>query len=297
MIELKVLEQRVRRIDPTQTTVLRNKFASEFYKRFRMIKGFINESIVTNDIFELKKLRTQQALSSEEFIFLTDPQRIQEFMEWLQREVYDGVYELYIDNINASNQQVISGQWWPDAYIREAYEKGISHSVSYLSTLLADDSFEFLRNSPVHVREAQMLYTRVYEELKGITSAMSQQIARILSDGIIAGENPNRLARAINKAIDDIGIRRARLLARTEIIRAHAEGTLNNFELARLENVELQAEFLTAGDDRVCPICSALSGKIYSIKEARGIIPVHPNCRCTWLPYDPEVSKLLGDRY
>jgi hypothetical protein len=206
MIELKVLEQRVRRIDPTQTTVLRNKFASEFYKRFRMIKGFINESIVTNDIFELKKLRTQQALSSEEFIFLTDPQRIQEFMEWLQREVYDGVYELYIDNINASNQQVISGQWWPDAYIREAYEKGISHSVSYLSTLLEDDSFEFLRNSPVHVREAQMLYTRVYEELKGITSAMSQQIARILSDGIIAGENPNRLARAINKAIDDIGI-------------------------------------------------------------------------------------------
>jgi SPP1 gp7 family putative phage head morphogenesis protein len=87
------------------------------------------------------------------------------------------------------------------------------------------------------------------------------------------------------------------LLARTEIIRAHAEGTLNNFELAGLENVELQAEFLTAGDDRVCPICSALSGKIYSIKEARGIIPVHPNCRCTWLPYDPEVSKLLGDRY
>jgi hypothetical protein len=30
----------------------------------------------------------------------------------------------------------------------------------------------------------------------------------------------------------------------------------------------------TAGDDRVCKICAALGDK-------HGIVPVHPNCRCT----------------
>ena len=87
------------------------------------------------------------------------------------------------------------------------------------------------------------------------------------------------------------------MLARTEIIRSHSEGTLNMFELAGIEEVELQAEFLTAGDERVCPICDSMAGKIYELKDAHGVIPVHPNCRCTWLPYDPEIKELLGDRY
>jgi hypothetical protein len=34
----------------------------------------------------------------------------------------------------------------------------------------------------------------------------------------------------------------------------------------------------------VCERCSALEGKLYSIEEAEGLILVHPNCRCTFIP-------------
>ena len=44
------------------------------------------------------------------------------------------------------------------------------------------------------------------------------------------------------------------------------------------------AEWSTAGDDMVCPSCGELEGVIMTVKEARGLLPYHPNCRCSWIP-------------
>ncbi|RPI64644.1 MAG: phage head morphogenesis protein, partial [Planctomycetaceae bacterium] len=73
-------------------------------------------------------------------------------------------------------------------------------------------------------------------------------------------------------------------LARTEIIHAHAESTLNRFEEFGIDGVMGQAEWSTSGDGLVCPRCAAVGGKIYSLSDARGMLPMHPNCRCAWLP-------------
>jgi len=35
----------------------------------------------------------------------------------------------------------------------------------------------------------------------------------------------------------------------------------------------------------VCSECSDLEGNVYTIKEAHGMIPLHPNCRCAWKPH------------
>lgn len=40
----------------------------------------------------------------------------------------------------------------------------------------------------------------------------------------------------------------------------------------------------TAGDDDVCPECERLEGRVYTVRAARGVIPVHPRCRCSWVP-------------
>ena len=48
------------------------------------------------------------------------------------------------------------------------------------------------------------------------------------------------------------------------------------------------AEYLnvqTAGDDRVCIVCEEISEEgPYTLAEAQGLIPAHPNCRCTFVP-------------
>src|SRR5690606_28972829 len=42
----------------------------------------------------------------------------------------------------------------------------------------------------------------------------------------------------------------------------------------------------TAGDDSVCELCGSLEGVIFTVEEARGLLPRHPNCRCAWIPAD-----------
>jgi SPP1 gp7 family putative phage head morphogenesis protein len=105
------------------------------------------------------------------------------------------------------------------------------------------------------------------------------------------------MARELVNRVDKIGITRAKMLARTEIINAHAEATLNTYDEAGLDGVTLLSEFSTAQDESVCPICEELSQQdngngpgVFTIEQARGVIPVHPNCRCGWLPIvvDPE---------
>ena len=43
--------------------------------------------------------------------------------------------------------------------------------------------------------------------------------------------------------------------------------------------------FYTIEDERVCPICAPLHGKIFSPMDAIGILPLHPNCRCYFILY------------
>lgn len=72
--------------------------------------------------------------------------------------------------------------------------------------------------------------------------------------------------------------KRAEMIARTETSRAVSEGTLQAYEEA-----EIDAEWLTRGD-AACDICAPNDGQIFTIAEARGQIPAHPNCICGWRP-------------
>jgi len=67
-------------------------------------------------------------------------------------------------------------------------------------------------------------------------------------------------------------------------IRAEIEGTLDRLDREGFDRVEVDVEFSTAGDARVCPICAGLQGNTYTISEARGRVPQHPGCRCAFLP-------------
>jgi hypothetical protein len=69
-----------------------------------------------------------------------------------------------------------------------------------------------------------------------------------------------------------------------------SKSTINRIRRAELniakrlgENVNVR----TAGDDDVCPVCEAISEDgPYSINAARGLIPAHPHCRCSFIPTD-----------
>jgi DNA topoisomerase-1 len=46
----------------------------------------------------------------------------------------------------------------------------------------------------------------------------------------------------------------------------------------------VEAEWMTAEDDRVCPKCSRLEGHVFTLDVIERLIPRHPNCRCVAIP-------------
>lgn len=80
-------------------------------------------------------------------------------------------------------------------------------------------------------------------------------------------------------------------MARTETIRAHHLGMVQEYKNWGVAGVQVQAEWKTAEDDRVCEECAHMEGQIFTLKEVEGMIPKHPGCRCITLPSVVEPLK------
>ncbi len=176
---------------------------------------------------------------------------------------------------------------WQNTYVRASYSRGVEHAdraIRAAGGTPPPGAVAQTFNQPIHARSLELLFARNFNELRGITDATAQQISRVVTQGLATGQGPREMARELTRVVDTIGRNRSLVLARTETIRAHQEATLNRFEQGGVDRVVGLAEFATAGDDRVCPDCQELEGQTFTLDAARGIIPVHPNCRCVWLP-------------
>ncbi|MBA7608783.1 hypothetical protein ES703_15965 [subsurface metagenome] len=78
---------------------------------------------------------------------------------------------------------------------------------------------------------------------------------------------------------------RSKMIARTEASRSVNEGYLDSLEGTRYEEVELSM----AAD--ACHACLDLAGRKFKRSEARGMLPIHPNCRCHWIVVIPRKVK------
>jgi len=282
------------RHDPTGTTGIRNEFEKQLVRRFRKISNLIRQAIVQNDVFGLKKRiigdSIKQMLVMDEglpppraFEFVRSNEKVDQFMDWLRKQEDETILEI----IPGAKISTSANTAWSNIYIQSAYQKGIRDAGAKLRKGGANVAESWTRgafNRPIHADRLGLIYTRSFTELNGITQVMDTQISRILAKGIAEGRGPMDIARDMANRVEKIGITRARVLARTEVISAHAEATLNSYREAGIEGVQVEAEFTTAGDDSVCEECADLEGKTFSMDEAGGIIPVHPNCRCSWTP-------------
>ena len=270
------------KFDPSHTTMLRKKYMADMKRRFAKISRAIQELIVEDDALGLitsKPLTFQQQVSKQAWRFKSDANKLKEYRRWLQQQIDAKILTVH----------AVSGQPWTATYAESAYRKGMmkAYTQVHKQALAGDVAFyeggkaQFLREafaSPVSLSKIELMYTRAFDELKGVTSVMGQQMSRILTAGMIKGDGPRAIARELRKNVAIITKRRALVIARTEVIYAHAEGQLDAFERLGVKELGLMAEWMTAGDDRVCENCGALEGRIFTVEEARGMLPLHPNC-------------------
>lgn len=261
------------RQDPTRTLGIRRNFEADLFKRFRKLKGLIREALVKDNAL------TTNIVSEGAFDFPTSSGKVDAFMLWLREMEQRG--DISIRDV--PGRGAIDNRW-ANTYIDTAYKQGQRRARAEMRKQGIDVPAEGAFDQPIHADRIGMIYSRVYSELDGITAAMDQQISRVLAEGITNGDNPLDIARAINNRVDKIGIHRARLLARTEVIRAHHSANVQEYRNAGVDGVTVIAEFVTAGDSRVCPQCAALDGKEFDLDQIERLIPLHPQCRCVAVP-------------
>lgn len=114
-------------------------------------------------------------------------------------------------------------------------------------------------------------------------------ITNTLSNGILQGQNPSKIAREIKK-LTGMPLYRANTIARTESHRAARAATVENYS----KNTDLISGYvrLATGDARTCPACFALHGTVYKLNQ---ILPTHPNCRCIIVPKTKTWAEITGD--
>ena len=119
------------------------------------------------------------------------------------------------------------------------------------------------------IEDVRKIFSTGFEERQGLNKIASNLKKIGLKDRFVIKDGKKVLSISKEK--------RAFMLARTETVRLRAEGSLNRFQDKKIKEVTF-----TLVSARPCPQCEALAGKVFSIDESRGIIPVHGMCRCEW---------------
>lgn len=295
----------VKNYDPTHTTSLRNSFVKECNRRFARLSREIFDAINKRDFLGLRYNPKKIVGYSQDFTFSTSNDKVEEFMSWLQERIDDNILSVGI----APQYGTGINQAWTNMYIQDSYQRGVMRAryemdkAGFSVPKLEDTGgISASMSTPFHMDRVGVLFTRVYEDLKGITVDMSNKVRKVLSMGMIDGDGmrviSKNLLSTINGGGDTLAItdklgrfipakRRATMLARTEVIRAHHQGMVQEYKNWNLAGVKVQAEFASAEDNRVCDKCASIHGQIFELDKTINLIPVHPQCRCIILPVNP----------
>jgi len=249
------------REEPTQTRTLRSKYQQRLRGRWGAIMAALREGIVELDAFGLQ---TEALVDPpQNFDFDREANQVDVFERWLERQ---------------TNREILQQFGQDNQFVARAYEAGVDDARTELRALGLGGQAEVGATAlqlPVHREQLENLYARNFRALEGMTDATANEMRRVLSEGLAGGESPRTIATELADRVDNVGKHRANLIGRTEIMHSHNRARATEWQRAGVRKVTI----LLAAD--ACPQCVALrAGAPYSVEEAPGLLPLHPNCRC-----------------
>lgn len=167
-------------------------------------------------------------------------------------------------------------------YLMDAFIDGAAGGVSALPKefqVLAD--FDLINTSALDFARRYR-----YNLIRGITDTTRQQTQQAIADWIQSGESLSALEATLEPIFGKI---RAQMIAATEVTRAFAEGNAAAWTSTGFVS---QVRWMTAKDERVCPICGPKAGQLYPIGSTQDRPPAHPRCRC-WIQPVVDVEGVM----
>lgn len=291
---LAVNVSRVNRIDPTRTTPIVSRWVKENKVRWNALKLAIRKKIVDEDCFGLKPVEhdiLKMTANVRDYAFESNPKKIESFMDWLKRMEERGIL-----TTSKGHPVTKAGQGlWSETYVDSAFREGIRRAEQELKPYPEQSKFlQAGMGGPMHADALGLVYSRNFSSLKSGLAQYENTLSQELALGLAEGRNPREMARSLEEKTD-VSRDKCLVTARTETIRAFHVATINTYRQAGVEGVKMQAEWLATDDDRVCPKCEELQGKVFTLDEIEPMIPAHPNCRCTSIPYFAEGEEATSD--
>lgn len=136
---------------------------------------------------------------------------------------------------------------------------------------------------PLDAISSALVQTR--ERLQRHGEDFAQQATRLVAQGITEGRPTSAMITDLSDALDIVKARAATIV-RTESLRAYNSAADRYYSA----NSITQVMWYATADDRTCPFCAPLAGKIFNRGEIS--VPRHPNCRCFLSPWSADLSQI-----
>ena len=155
--------------------------------------------------------------------------------------------------------------------------------------LIMADSTKFLLQTKIGNQRVLGMFAPV-EGKSPFTTSIRRSIDRIVTGGIIRGEETKVIAAKMIPQLNKQMASQAMALARTAIqdYNRQVKEEVWNANRDAFARLGLKYEWVSALDSRTCPTCAPLDGAVKDSKKDFPSTPVHVNCRCTVVLVDPE---------
>ena len=138
-----------------------------------------------------------------------------------------------------------------------------------------------------------------YNLLTNLCDDLDKNFKDIILDGVIKGKSVDEIAEELELAgISPLNKhtaqQRARMIARTEVNSIKNKARLQAYK----DNGVKWVDIITKGDSKVCQDCLDIESKNpYTIEEAEGMLPVHPQCRCEYFKSEKKMNDIFTDEF
>lgn len=202
--------------DPTGTGPIRVKWAGTARIKWQQLRALTREMLVTNDLLQLKAMG---------LLALTNPaiigggSKITSFQAWFDLALEKVVLE--------------STGTWMRQYVDRAYAAGQAFGQQVVGVGLVNLNAQHRTDTIAQLATI---------ELQGVMEAVSQQAVRAVANGIINGQKPLDIVRAIYAIIDKVGVTRTRTMIELVTVKAYNEAVLDVYEATGVTDVGLVVE-------------------------------------------------------
>lgn len=235
---------------------------------FRMdLKEYIKRGEALNEHFDpawMKRLESASAVH-----------HIQRF-EMIRIQTQQAMEELYGNQLDAI-----------DDLARSIFENGYYHSLFSIQkkagtgwsvNAINKDRLEKFIKRP-WAPDGEAFSSRIWKN----KAKMINELHTALTQGCITGAPVERVAKQMAERLG-VGASNAERLLRTEAAHFATEGDIQGYKDTGVK----EYQYIAALDHKTCEICAELDEQVIKVsdyEEGVNAPPLHPNCRCTTVPY------------